>query len=196
MRSALSGGACSPDGAHSASSVVESRYGETGWEHREPDFEVLKEVVDSKYTVFDVLPLFFVHQIPGCSSLLWKSTFAVPTVPTLSRRSSTTSRPSRAVPSSCPGTSSFARLASLNSACFHPLSPRPPGYPRCRERNPFKRISSISDMSYLVNDPDKEPVRKGVIVPVQYLDEAEEYLSEALEVFPLGGSDKKQSSTV
>ncbi|KAH0296375.1 acetyl-CoA carboxylase acc1, partial [Aureobasidium melanogenum] len=37
------------------SSVLESRYGEAGWDHREPSFEIIKEVVDSKYTVFDVL---------------------------------------------------------------------------------------------------------------------------------------------
>jgi acetyl-CoA carboxylase/biotin carboxylase 1 len=41
------------------SSVVESRYGETGWDHREPSLDIIKEVVDSKYTVFDVLTMFF-----------------------------------------------------------------------------------------------------------------------------------------
>ncbi len=49
------------------SSVVESRYGETGWDHREPSFDVIKEVVDSKYTVFDVLTLFFAHEDPWVS---------------------------------------------------------------------------------------------------------------------------------
>jgi len=46
------------------SSVVQSAYGETGREHREPDLDVLKEVVDSQYTVFDVLPMFFAHPNP------------------------------------------------------------------------------------------------------------------------------------
>ena len=49
------------------SSVIEHKYGQSGWEHREPDFEVIKEVVDSRYTVFDVLPHFFAHQDPYVS---------------------------------------------------------------------------------------------------------------------------------
>src|SRR5438034_9407567 len=46
------------------SSVIESRYGETGWDHRQPNLDVIKEVVDSRYTVFDVLPIFFGHSDP------------------------------------------------------------------------------------------------------------------------------------
>jgi acetyl-CoA carboxylase/biotin carboxylase 1 len=37
-------------------------------------------------------------------------------------------------------------------------------------------------------------MRKGIIVLVQYLDEAEEYLQRALEVFSLAGSRKKRPS--
>jgi acetyl-CoA carboxylase/biotin carboxylase 1 len=43
-------------------------------------------------------------------------------------------------------------------------------------------------MSYLVNQQSNEPLRKGVIVPVHYLDEAEEYLARGLELFPYGKS--------
>ncbi len=49
------------------SSVVESTYGESGWEYRAPKLEVIKDVVDSKYAVFDVLPLFFAHEDPWVS---------------------------------------------------------------------------------------------------------------------------------
>jgi acetyl-CoA carboxylase/biotin carboxylase 1 len=49
------------------SAVLESKYGESGWDHREPDFDVIKEVVDSKHTVFDVLPQFFAHKDPWVS---------------------------------------------------------------------------------------------------------------------------------
>ena len=62
-----------------------------------------------------------------------------------------------------------------------------------QQGNPFKRITSISDMSYLnkVQGGD-EPSRKGVIVPCHYLDEADETLARGLEVFPKGG-DKRPS---
>lgn len=42
--------------------VVEFCYGEIGWDYWEFNFEVIKEVVDFKYIVFDVLILFFVYE--------------------------------------------------------------------------------------------------------------------------------------
>ncbi|KAK8048184.1 hypothetical protein PG994_009914 [Apiospora phragmitis] len=48
------------------SSVVETKYGESGG-YREPSLDVIKEVIDSKYTVFDVLALFFGHEDPYVS---------------------------------------------------------------------------------------------------------------------------------
>ena len=173
------------------SSVVESRYGETGWEHREPDLDVLKEVVDSKYTVFDVLPIFFGHQDPWVSlaalEVYIRRAYRAYSLKKIEYHNETAEPPFivswdfvlRKV-----GTSEFG-MPIQSSA---PSTPATPSY---ESGNPFKRVSSISDMSYLVNNPDKEPMRRGVIVPVQYLDEAEEYLMRALEVFPTAGSKKK-----
>ncbi|QSZ31849.1 hypothetical protein DSL72_001418 [Monilinia vaccinii-corymbosi] len=173
------------------SSVVESRYGETGWEHREPDIEVLKEVVDSKYTVFDVLPIFFGHSDP------WVSLAALEVYIRRAYRAYSLQKIEYHNESAEPpfivswdfvlrkvGASEFG-MPIQSSA---PSTPATPSY---ESGNPFKRISSISDMTYLTNKPDHEPIRKGVIVPVQYLDEAEEYLQRALEVFPVAGGRKK-----
>ncbi|TVY68645.1 Acetyl-CoA carboxylase [Lachnellula suecica] len=172
------------------SSVVESRYGETGWEHREPNVEVLKEVVDSKYTVFDVLPIFFGHQDPWVSlaalEVYIRRAYRAYSLKKIEYHNDHTEPPFivswdfvlRKV-----GLSEFG-MAVQSSA---PSTPATPSY---EIGNPFKRVSSISDMSYLVNKPDHEPTRKGVIVPVQYLDEAEEYLMRALEVFPVAGAKK------
>lgn len=176
------------------SSVVESRYGETGWEHREPDPEVLKEVIDSKYTVFDVLPQFFGHHDP------WVSLAALEVYIRRAYRAYSLKQIEYHNESSEPpfivswdfvlrkvGLSEFG-MAVQSSA---PSTPATPSYDG---GNPFKRVSSISDMSYLVNKADHEPLRKGVIIPVQYLDEAEEYLMRALEVFPLAGAKKSAPS--
>ncbi|KAG4025341.1 hypothetical protein MFRU_060g00170 [Monilinia fructicola] len=173
------------------SSVVESRYGETGWEHREPDLEVLKEVVDSKYTVFDVLPIFFGHSDP------WVSLAALEVYIRRAYRAYSLKKIEYHNESAEPpfivswdfvlrkvGASEFG-MPIQSSA---PSTPATPSY---ESGNPFKRVSSISDMTYLTNKPDHEPTRKGVIVPVQYLDEAEEYLQRALEVFPVAGDKKK-----
>lgn len=92
------------------SSVVESRYGETGWEHRTPLLDTLKEVIDSKYTVFDVLPTFFAHADPWVSLAALKSMFVGLTGPT-SCTSSTTTIWTLSLRFWLPGTFSSERLA-------------------------------------------------------------------------------------
>ncbi|KAL8999914.1 MAG: hypothetical protein Q9169_001320 [Polycauliona sp. 2 TL-2023] len=173
------------------SSVVESRYGETGWEHREPDLEVLKEVVDSKYTVFDVIPQFFGHSDP------WVSLAALEVYVRRAYRAYAVKQVDYLKDSEPPYMISWDFLlrkvgpqdmgmpvsSAFQSTPMTPIS----------ESNPYKRISSISDMSYLVNQGANEPMRKGIIVPVQYLDETEEYLMRALETLPAREPERRSS---
>ena len=172
------------------SSVVESRYGETGWDHREPDLDVLREVVDSKYTVFDVLPIFFGHQDP------WVSLAALETYIRRAYRAYTVKEVQYFNESEPPFMLSWDFiLRKVGQSEFGmPIGSSYPSTPSTptSEGSPFKKISSISDMSYLVNKGEDEPTRKGVIVPAQYLDEVEEHLTRALEVFPRAGSKAKQ----
>ncbi|KAJ5502949.1 ATP-grasp fold subdomain 1 [Penicillium fimorum] len=171
------------------SSVVESRYGETGWEHREPSLTVLKEVVDSKYTVFDVLPRFFVHTDP------WVTLASLEVYVRRAYRAYTLKGIEYNASNEQPFLSWDFTLGKLGLREFGVLNAEPsaPGTP-VAEVNPFKRINSIGDMSLFVSDAASDPVRKGVIIPVQYLEDAEEILSKALEVFPLGGSNVKRPS--
>jgi acetyl-CoA carboxylase/biotin carboxylase 1 len=175
------------------SSVVESRYGETGFEHREPDLEVLKEVVDSQYTVFDVLPLFFGHQDP------WVSQAALEVYVRRAYRAYTVKEVQYHTEVEPPyfiswefvlrkvGQSEFG----LTVGSSYPSNPTTPS----SQGDPFKRISSVSDLSYLNKMADDEPTRTGVIFPVHFLDEAEEYLARALEAFPRGPAKAKRSTT-
>ena len=49
-------------------SVSTNYYGEAGQSNpRTPSAEILKELSDSRYTVFDVLPSFFSHSDPSVS---------------------------------------------------------------------------------------------------------------------------------
>ncbi|KAL8948361.1 MAG: hypothetical protein Q9222_005445 [Ikaeria aurantiellina] len=164
------------------SSVVESRYGETGWDHREPDLDVLREVIDSKYTVFDVIPQFFGHPDP------WVSLAALEVYVRRAYRAYSLKTVDYLNESEPPYMISWDFLlrkvghqdlgVPINSTLQStPATPR-------TESNPFQRISSISDMSYLVNKGANEPMRKGIILPVQYFDETEEYLMRALETLP------------
>ncbi|KAJ5733760.1 Acetyl-CoA carboxylase [Penicillium malachiteum] len=173
------------------SSVVESRYGETGWEHREPEFGALKEVVDSKYTVFDVLPRFFVHQDP------WVTLAALEVYVRRAYRAYTLKAIDYSHATETPFLSWDFTLGKLGQSEFGSVSstqPSAPGTPISESPSPFKRINSISDMSYMINDPSSDPVRKGVIIPVQYLEDAEEFLPKALEIFPRVGGPKAAPS--
>ncbi|KAI9852255.1 MAG: acetyl-coenzyme-A carboxylase [Thelocarpon superellum] len=176
------------------SSVVESRYGETGWEHREPNFDILKEVVDSKYTVFDVLPLFFAHADP------WVSLAALEVYIRRAYRAYTLKSIAYVHVNEPPCIVSWDFvLRKVGHADFGmPITssnPSTPGTPGVEGGNPFKRVSSISDMSYLVDRTKDESPRRGVIVPLQYLDEADEYLMRALEVLPSTGARRKASGS-
>ena len=175
-------------------SVVESKYGETGWDHREPDLDALREVVDSKYTVFDVLPKFFAHSDP------WVSLAALEVYVRRAYRAysiekidyHTESEPHYMISWDFllrkVGQSEFGMPANSS----FPSTPATPAAEHTS--NPFRRITSIGDMTY--SQEADEPARKGVILPVQYLDEAEEYLQKALDTFPIIGQKKKPDNTL
>ncbi|WEW57838.1 acetyl-coenzyme-A carboxylase [Emydomyces testavorans] len=174
------------------SSVVQSKYGETGWDHREPDLDVLKEVVDSKYTVFDVLPLFFGHQDQ------WVSLAALEVYVRRAYRAYDLQGVQYHNDQETPFFISWDFVLrkvpqaefGMHTASSNPSVPSTP----TTEANPFKKISSISDMTYLVNKDANEPIRKGVLIPAHYFDEIEEVLSRALEVFPRVDRVHKSSS--
>ncbi|OJJ85071.1 acetyl-CoA carboxylase ACC1 [Aspergillus glaucus CBS 516.65] len=169
------------------SSVVESRYGETGFDHREPDFSVLKEVVDSKYTVFDVLPRFFVHQDA------WVTLAALEVYVRRAYRAYTLKGMQyNASSGESPFLSWDFTLDKLGQPEIGPVAsthPSTPSTPVTESPHPFKRINSISDFSYIL-DENNEPIRKGAIMPIQYLEDVEEGVSRALEAFPVAGSKK------
>jgi acetyl-CoA carboxylase / biotin carboxylase 1 len=177
------------------SSVVDSKYGETGWEHRDPDLDVLKEVVDSPYTVFDVLPMFFGHQDP------WVALAALETYIRRAYRAYTVKEVTHHNEGESPYFFSwdFVLRKVGHSEFGLPLAssyPSAPSTPSQRD-NPFKRITSVSDLSYLNKmDADAEPTRKGVIVPCLYIDEADEAITRALEAFPKGGQRKTSQGSL
>jgi acetyl-CoA carboxylase/biotin carboxylase 1 len=174
------------------SSVVESRYGETGWDHREPNLDVIKEVVDSKYTVFDVLTLFFAHEDPWVSlaalEVYVRRAYRAYILKKIEYHTDDTNTPSFV-------SWDFALRKIGQSEFGLPVQSAAPSSPATPIGH-MGRISSISDMSYLSHKTQEEPTRKGVIVPCRYLDDADELLSRALETLPLPGSMRKKSTTV
>ncbi|KAF2834537.1 hypothetical protein M501DRAFT_1000167 [Patellaria atrata CBS 101060] len=175
------------------SSVVESRYGESGWDHREPNFEVIKEVVDSRFTVFDVLPQFFAHPDP------WVVLAALEVYTRRAYRAYQLKQIDYHIDTDAPYILSwdFALRKVGESEFGLPIEsshPSTPGTPISSGGEFGKRISSISDMSYLKRMAEGEPTRKGAVVPVHFLDDAEEYLARALEIFPATGRRKSSGN--
>ena len=167
------------------SSVVESRYGETGWEHRTPSFDVLREVIDSKFTVFDVLPTFFAHSDPWVSlaalEVYIRRAYRAYKILGIEYQGTDSSDPPFIL------TWDF-QMRKVGVAEYGASQPSTPATPTSESANPFcKRVGSISDLSFLVSPrpSGEEPVRKGVVVPVSFLDEAEDILAKAIEQIPL-----------
>lgn len=171
------------------SAVRESRYGEAGWDHREPSIDVIKEVVDSKYTVFDVLTLFFAHEDPWVSlaalEVYIRRAYRAYIIKQIEYHSDELDNPAFI-------SWEFALRKIGQSEFGLPLQSAAPSTPATPsgEFN-FKRISSISDMSYLAHMTSEEPTRKGVIVPCRFLDDAEELLGRALETLPKLSTKKR-----
>lgn len=170
------------------SSVVESKYGESGWEHREPNIEMLQDVIDSQYTVFDVLPSFFGHSDP------YVSLAALEVYIRRAYRAYQLRKIDYITDSDPPYLIIWDFLLRKVGTAEYGMpiqssQPSTPGTPRS-ELGPatFRRINSLSDMSFVLKSTDAEEPRKGVIVPVHYLDDAEEYLARALEALPLHGA--------
>ncbi|KAF4119397.1 acetyl-CoA carboxylase / biotin carboxylase 1 [Geosmithia morbida] len=179
------------------SSVVESRYGESGWDHREPSLDVLKEVVDSKYTVFDVLTLFFAHEDPwvGLAALevYVRRAYRAYILKNIDYQTDDAGTPlfvSWDFNLRKMGQSEFG-LPMQSPAISTIATPSTPGeYPGLGSAGAGEgssghglggRIRSVSDMSYINARMDEEPNRRGAIVPVKYIDDAEELLQKALE---------------
>lgn len=159
------------------SSVVDHTYGEIGFERRTPKHEILKEVIDSRYTVFDVLPQFFHYSDPYV---------VLAALEIYVRRACRAYSLSELKYFQDEGVSPIItwkfRLSSLAQAAFNgpsnqnsPLSKSGP------------RAMSISDLSFMVGDKDQEPVRSGVIAAAASLDDLDEVLSAALDHLPRTG---------
>ncbi|KAL2134647.1 hypothetical protein VTI74DRAFT_11225 [Chaetomium olivicolor] len=175
------------------SSVVESRYGETGWDHREPNLDVIKEVVDSKYTVFDVLTLFFAHEDPWVSlaalEVYVRRAYRAYILKKIEYHTDETDTPSFV-------SWDFALRKIGESEFGLPAQSAAPSSPATPVGHSFQRIHSISDMTYLKQKTTEEPTRKGVIIPCKYLDDAEELLARALETLPVSAGSRKKSAGI
>ncbi|OZJ03120.1 hypothetical protein BZG36_03869 [Bifiguratus adelaidae] len=141
-------------------SVTENVYGGGGVDHRTPSFDSIKELVDTKFNVFDVLPNFFWHD------------------------------------------DKWVRLSALevySRRSYHAYEILDIEY--WTEQDPFlvtwkfllhnsvrgidsaKRVASVSDLTFLLNKSEKEPVRTGAMLAVENLEQLEAGFKRVLEPY-------------
>jgi acetyl-CoA carboxylase/biotin carboxylase 1 len=165
------------------SSVVQTSYGEIGSDHREPQLDVLKDVIDSKYVVFDVLTQFLGHKDPYVAAAaaevyVRRAYRAYNVIGNLTYHTTSDN--------------TFVewkfQLPSFSSAAYNAV-PQAKG---AVGRTPMGRAVSVSDLTFVSND-DSQPLRTGVLIPSPHLDDVEDLLVKGLETIPRKNSTAEAS---
>ncbi|CCH45634.1 acetyl-CoA carboxylase, putative [Wickerhamomyces ciferrii] len=167
------------------SSVTQTSYGELSGGHREPQLEVLKDVIDSKYVVFDVLTQFLVHPDPFVASAaaevyIRRAYRAYNVIGNLNYHTTNGS----------PAVEWKFQLPSLSTAAFNAI----PQSKNLLGKSPMGRAVSVSDLTFISND-ESQPLRTGILVPAHHLDDVEDALVRGLEKVPRRSSSVSDASS-
>lgn len=161
-------------------SVVESHYGEQDWSHRAPNEEKLRELIDSRFTVFDVLPIFFAAKDP------WVSLAALEVYVRRAYRAYSLLELRYITDGETPYILTWDfqlrknhSRPGMTTGTQTPATPNTSGTPDDLFAKGVSRVMSISDLSFFKSD--SEPIRVGAIVPCGSIEEIEEQLPRAIE---------------
>ncbi|KAI8980307.1 acetyl-CoA carboxylase [Pilobolus umbonatus] len=140
-------------------SVTESVYG-GGVEYRTPSYDAFKDLIDTKFNVFDVLPHFFYHDDPY---------IALAAVEVYCRRS-------------------YHAYKILDVAYNLEHKPYIVAWKFLLQSaanglTTNKRIASYSDLTFLLNNTEEEPIRTGAMTAVHSLDDLKAELPRILTAF-------------
>ncbi|KAA1468959.1 acetyl CoA carboxylase [Dentipellis sp. KUC8613] len=136
-------------------SVSNSYYGEQGLgRHTTPSADVLKELTDSRYTVYDVLPAFFADTDP------WVTLAAFEVyVRRAYRAYSLLSVDYEEGDGTDDGDSPSVVTWRFNLG----QTRSPPSTPHIERSGEYRRQGSVSDLTYMINRHQSQPVRAGAI---------------------------------
>jgi len=149
-----------------------SYYGESGKGHRFPSSDMLKEVTDSRYTVYDVLTTFFDHPdnwiVLAALEVYVRRAYRVYNIMALEY--DVAEHPGQ------------QNVVTWRFKLGKPSSEA--STPRVDSSRDFTRIASMSDLSYIVQSKI-EPVRFGLMTSYNDLAELEQDYSRLLEMYPV-----------
>ena len=147
-----------------------SYYGATGQGHRLPSADILREVTDSRYTVFDVLTTFFEHDDPwvvlAALETYVRRAYRVYVVPHLDYEVGENGDP-------CIVTWRF----KLGKTSSEPITPR------VDSTKDFSRMASVSDLTF-ISRTTQEPLRFGLMTSYSHLEDVENGFADLLTRFP------------
>ncbi|WEJ93450.1 acetyl-coenzyme-A carboxylase [Yamadazyma tenuis] len=158
------------------SSVLQTSYGEIYAKHREPRLDVIQDVVDSKHTVFDVLPQFLVNADE------WVAMAAAETYVRRAYRAYSLGPLSYHFHDKLPIIHWKFELPSLDSSHFTAIQ-----QVKTEAPNNMNRTLSVSDLSFTMDPNQKQASRNGILVPCSHLDDADEMISAGLDHLQVGG---------
>lgn len=160
------------------SSVITNKYeGSMVAEHKMPDDSVLRDIIDSKYTVFDVLTQFLTSADP------WVAAAAAEVYIRRAYRAYSVTEVKHLVSdkniaaSNVPVALWKFQLPSLATSQYNAV---PPALRKPTASQSMNRAVSVSDLTFMISKNDKQPLRTGVLVSAPHLDDAEEALSKGL----------------
>lgn len=153
------------------SSVVQTSYGATKPKRTEPNMDVLKDLIDSNYVVFDVLTQFLSHSDPAVAAaaaeVYVRRAYRAYTIGDVQVHTNTT-------------TPICEWKFQLPSAAFTAI-------PQMKSKLGMNRAMSVSDLTYTA-DSQSSPSRTGILVSAEHLDDVDDILSQSLEIIPRGSS--------
>ncbi|KAF4593047.1 acetyl-coenzyme-A carboxylase [Pleurotus pulmonarius] len=140
--------------------VSNNVYGEQETGSRTPSAEILKELSDSRYTVFDVLPAFFSHEDP----LVTLAALEVYVRRSYRAYSLLSIDYEEGDPEDSEAPSVVTWRFNLGQSHSPPSTPR-------LALGESRRSGSVSDLTYLINRSYSQPVRTGAIASFDNLDD-------------------------
>lgn len=153
------------------SSVVQASYGATNPKRSEPDMEVLKDLIDSNYVVFDVLTQFLSHPDPSVAAaaaqVYVRRAYRAYTIGEVQVHEGTANP-------------ICEWKFQLPSAAFTAI-------PQMKSKLGMNRAISVSDLTYTA-DSQSSPSRTGILVSAAHLDDVDDVLSQSLEIIPHNNS--------
>ncbi|KAJ7066657.1 acetyl-CoA carboxylase [Mycena amicta] len=172
------------------SSVSTTHYGEQGLKASMPSAEVLKELSDSRYTVYDVLPAFFLHEDPlvtlASFEVYIRRAYRVYNLLSIDYEEGDTLDDGD-VPTVVNWRFNLGRSHS------------PPATPSLERPAAPKRSGSVSDLSYMINRHQSQPVRTGAIASFPTLDALSRGFAKvaaSLPVFDVEEDRRRYGSTI